>query len=226
MGFVTSGGFESVPKLLFFKRVGLLAAGLGLWVALAVNFGVGGPGMERQLRSPATIAIPQISSQFYPQLRAVLRVRPEACRTGRFLSEFQEQSCRDFDTALWIRVAIGLFPVALALGVFLIGLDSLALIYRRMKKRVDRAQALTHGRVESPAEARTDFFSWFYCFRVVAVELPHQGHAKVYLPAEAPMPLPGQTLALFDGGRIFGRRRLVGTLYAPHLAVIAGLRQR
>jgi hypothetical protein len=40
------------------------------------------------------------------------------------------------------------------------------------------------------------------------------------MPLGAPVPLPGQTLAVFDGGK----KRHVGVLYAPHLAVVSGSR--
>jgi hypothetical protein len=106
----------------------------------------------------------------------------------------------------------------------MVALDLLAGFYRRSRKKVDSGQAAFKGTVTQPPEAPNDFFGWFFCLRAISLQLPNKKQVKVYQPLEAPLPLPGQEFAVYDGGSHFGQKRHLGQLYAPHLAIVSGSR--
>lgn len=150
---------------------------------------------------------------------------PGVCMPGATPpSEFQTTQCELFRARLLVEGAVASIPLALVLIAWMIALDLLKSFYRRCRKTVEKGQALYSGTVTKPPEAPNDWFGRLFCLRRIAIELPTRAQTTVYMPLDAPIPLPGETLAVFDGGKAFGAKRQVAILYAPHLAIVGGSR--
>jgi hypothetical protein len=176
-------------------------------------------------RAPSA-SVPPVAMAFqtYTKLLYDSTHVPEVCWNGDTVSSHQENQCKDFWAALATRALLAAGPIAVAVIFLMVGLDQLKGFYRKSRKKVEKAQALFAGTVTDPPEAPNDAFGWFYCLRAVSLELKNKTQMKVYLPIDAPDPMPGQTFAVFDGGKAFGAKRHIGVLYAPHLAVVSGVR--
>jgi len=149
---------------------------------------------------------------------------PTACWGDNAVNDFQRSQCADFYNRLTTSTILALIPSAAALIFLLLALDKLNGFYRRSRKTIDKGKALFAGMVTEPAEAPNDLFGRTFCLRAISVQLSNKQQMSVYLPLNAPVPLPGQTLAVFEGGKFFGAKRYIATLYAPHLAVVSGSR--
>lgn len=148
---------------------------------------------------------------------------PMHCWTGKSVNQLQVQQCSD----TWKKVAIagGLtsIPVVASFLFFIIALDSLEGVYRRARKKIKEGKALFKGRV-TESKPKHDLFSWVYGFQPVLTVLTQGQEVRVYVPQYGVEPRPGDSLAIFDGGKILGENRYLGLLYAPHVAVILGAR--
>jgi hypothetical protein len=149
---------------------------------------------------------------------------PEVCWGDNAVNGFQKKQCNEFWNRLALGAALGLMPFGLVGLLYYLAMDSFFTIYRRGRKRVDSAQALASGTVTNPAGAPGDFFSRFYCFRTVGVQFKDGKQIKVYIPLDTPMPSPGSKLAVFKAITVMGELRHFAVVYAPHVAVVSGVR--
>jgi hypothetical protein len=149
---------------------------------------------------------------------------PSICWGDNAVNDFQRSQCVDFHDRLITGTLIALIPTGVALLFLFLAVEQLSGFYRRSRKTIDKGKALFAGVVTNPAEAPNDFFGRTFCMRAISVQLSNKKQMNVYLPLTAPVPLPGQTLAVFDGGKVLGAKRYIATLYAPHLAVVSGSR--
>jgi hypothetical protein len=216
--------FESPPRRSFFLK--LFIPGIPIILAGAITVGHVGSNPDLWPRGPATEsgAVPEKgSARFYQALGYEWAHVPEIC-FGRVDSEFQKGRCEDTWLHLAKETGVGLLPIGAFLAFALFALDSLALTYRRIRKRIGKSQYLIKATVTKPARARADLYSWFYCFHCISVELQDGSQLRVYLSPHENVPFPGDTVAVFSLGRVLGRKRYIATLYAPHVAVFAAVR--
>jgi len=147
---------------------------------------------------------------------------PAVCLVGGTVNDFQDHQCQVYWTELLKSGGLAALPLA-GVGLFLMmGLDALGATYKRAQKKIETGTSAVGGTVTNPPDAPSDFYSWFYCFRPIMVELSTKEQVKVYMPKEAPMPSPGTKFAVFEMGKSLGEKRRIGTVYAPHVAVIRG----
>jgi hypothetical protein len=149
---------------------------------------------------------------------------PEVCWGDNAVNDFQKKQCDDFWDHLEMGAGLSLLPFAMAWLVFQMAMGSLATVYRRGRKRLDAAKPISRGTVTNPASAPGDLFSRFYCFRAISVQLAGGKQIKVYVPLDSPMPSPGLTMAIFEPISFFGEPRHFAMIYAPHVAVVSGVR--
>lgn len=147
---------------------------------------------------------------------------PEVCWSGNAVNEFQVRQCGEFWRALLSDAGIFSIPWALVVVFYLACMDSLSLLYRRARKRIEKGEALFQGVVTKPSRLPQDFFSWAYCLRPLSVQLPNGRQLRVHLPLDETEPQPGEKVAVFDGGKAFGQTRYLALIYTPHVAVVLG----
>jgi hypothetical protein len=149
---------------------------------------------------------------------------PSVCWGERAQNDFQRGQCTFFWNKLALTTAIGFTPLLALLIYLMICLDILAAFYRKVRKKIEAKAQIKIAVVADPPHAPKDIFSWFFCLRTVCVEVaPHQ-QETVYLPYSQRLPQPGQSLALYDCGKILGVPRLAAQHYAPHIVIISGKR--
>lgn len=222
--------FHYVPKRRFLFRMigpafGVFFAGYVAMGILAVDPALTGPKRAPTAilkTDPVTGPALTAGRQHLAQMTHSWFNIPEVCWGGNQVNEFQTRQCADFWERMWLGSAVAAIPFAAVALFFFLALEQIAGFYRRQNRKVVEGQAILAGTVTDPPEAPNDFFGWFFCLRAITVELRNRKQIRVYLPVEAPVPLPGQTLAIFDGGNVFGAQRYVAVLYAPHLAIVAG----
>ena len=210
------------PKLLL---VSMAAFGLGIpGMALVADL----PEIKLHERVPSSmpgepeLVAPEGSSA-WEKADFLFEHYPQVCREGRIHNELQRERCEK----LWLKslVVFGLasFPFILALIAWFVARDHIRFFYRATRKRILRFPPESKGRITSAALG-PDAFSWYYCLRKVWVELPEGQHREIYVPLEIPIPRAGEVFTLFDAGSFFGKKRWVGVLYAPHMAIRSGSR--
>ena len=205
--------FHDVPKLRFLARIGLPLF-LSYWVGFLI--------MGMVVENPKSLSIFQAGAAHHRKVQATLFNLPQACKSGSFTSDFQRKQCDDF----WLKFTqdgiIAAIPFAFVFALYWLAQDSLALTYRRGLKRIQEGKALFSGKVTDPAALPQDAYGWFYCFRSISVQLSDGRQLRVYTPVEAPIPRPGEILAVFDGGNMYGKSRALGVIYTPHVMVVRG----
>jgi hypothetical protein len=149
---------------------------------------------------------------------------PEVCWGDNAVNDFQKGQCDEFWNHLAMGGALCLLPFAATWLFMQISMGSLSTVYRRGRKRVDSGKVMAVGVVTSPARAPADFFSRFYCMQPISVQLQSGKQLKVYLAEDASEPSPGMTMAIFEPLSIMGEARHFAVLYAPHVAVVSGVR--
>lgn len=211
--------FHYVPKRLFLTRMAAPALGvflLGLFI------------LEGVVRSPALrpkeVRATSGANELLRHVRFDLRHPPEACVSGEQLSAFQSRQCEQYWDRLIMEGFLAALPLLLAGFYLLLFFDSLTLLYKKTRRKIENKQIAFGGKVTKPAEAPNDVFGWVYCLRTISVELKGGKQIKVYIPLDMPIPHPNQTLAIYDLGKFFGSKRYMAVVYAPHVAVISGLK--
>ena len=175
-------------------------------------------------RAPASDApISWRSEAFYQGLAREWASIPDIC-WGKPDSDFQQGRCEDIWLHLLQVTALGCLPLGVFFVLALFALDSLKLTYKRIRKKIGGAQYGIKATVTRPARVRGDLYAWFYCFHCISVELQDKTQLRVYLSPHENIPFPGDTVAIFQVGEFFGRKRYMATLYAPHVAVFAAVR--
>lgn len=150
---------------------------------------------------------------------------PEVCWSDNAVNDFQRRQCDEFWERLGMGALLSLLPFGAVWLVWASALGSFQGFYRTARKRVEAAKPVAGGVVTDPAQAPGDLFSRFYCLRPIGVQLTDGRQVKVYLPLDSPMPLPGVKMAVFEPISALGEPRHLGQVYAPHVAVVAGVRQ-
>ncbi len=191
--------FNDIPKKLFLAR--MLGPALGLFL----------------------IAFFCLGPRYYQTLGSDLSQIPHSCLLrGEVVSDFQRKQCRDYWNRLLSTGSIGALPGVLILGFYFIVFGSLSSTYLNARKKIEKGKVKLGGVVTDPAQGPQDLFSWFYCLRTVIIQLPDRKQMKVYVTMDAPLPHPGQTLAVLEAEEVFGEKRYLALLYTPHVAVIRG----
>lgn len=222
---------------------GIIALFLGLLTLGVLSSSGNPPDARRNLSSEAHVSSPtqsegghvaptSLRASVPPLQAATLHLRntwrswketPEYCQAGKAVNDFQLEKCASYRGQVVVAAAYAAIPLLVLSAFLLVVLDQFKLFYRRSDKKVRKGSALMKGVVTDPAIGSMDFFSWWFCLRPISVQLATRKQAKVYIPLDAPIPFPGQTLAVFDGGMVLGKRRYIATLYAPHLMVVQGV---
>lgn len=152
----------------------------------------------------------------------VLTHVPEVCSTGEPVNELQKEQCRDFWGNLLVAGLVAGIPFGAVMVFGWLAFDSLQFVYRRARRRIEKGKAALSARIsERPVVLASDAWGWIHCLRSIEVRV--QGQAmKVYIPEAEELPAVGQTLAIIDGGKGFGKPRFFGMVYTPHVAIVRG----
>lgn len=202
------------------------AALFGVLGFVATGFVSGTPEFRRPSRAPSGFSSPvELAQQHYASLQADLAQIPEACLNGATANDFQKHQCDEYWSALIKRVALGILPVFSILFFYLPVRGIFEKVYTRSRKAIEKGKAFSSATAVPFAGAgkASDFFCWFFCFSKQSVQLPNRSMVDVYFPQAAILPRPGQTVAVFELGRVFGRARYIGVLHTPHVAVVSGV---
>jgi len=161
----------------------------------------------------------------YAQLFRYAFQMPSRCWTGDYLNSFHRDQCLDAMERFGFALLLGLFPLFVAWFVFQIASDRVRSVYR--KGRVKKKKGLSFGvaKVLESCDLQSDAFSKYFLMRRVKVQLKNAssdliGVGDAYIPLSDTMPLPGERVLLFDAGTVFGKKRWLATLYAPHVDVM------
>lgn len=194
------------------------------------------PAFEELFRGPAaTESVPAAVEALESKTHLILRPKPDSllatarvwltlpdyCIGDNEVNELQKARCKGLWAQAFAFTGIALFPF-LVLTVFFMSLQhQVSQFFRKARKTIQGGQALSIATVTQPAEAPGDFFSWVHCLQRVSVQLASRQQQVIYLDPRTDIPQPGQTMALFDLGTMFGVKRYVGIVYYPHVAVVS-----
>ena len=175
------------------------------------------PAFEELYRGPASVQRP---GSLLATARMWLTL-PDYCIGDNEVNELQKVRCKGLWTQAFAFTGIALFPF-LILAMFLMSVqDQVGQFFKKARKTIQGGKAFSIATVTQPAEAPGDFFSWVHCLQRVSVQLSSQQQQVIYLDPRMDIPQPGQTMALFDLGTMFGVKRYVGIVYYPHVAVVS-----
>ncbi len=149
---------------------------------------------------------------------------PEVCWGDNAVNDFQRKQCGEFWEKLQYGGALACLPLLFLFVFFQIAWTKLQFIYRRAQKQISEGKVVNKGVVTDPAKAPSDIFSMTYCLEPIAVQLKDKKQVVVYCDPSDTLPKPGQEVVYFEGVRSFGQKRHFAILYAPHLAVVSGVR--
>lgn len=212
--------FDEVPLRLFVMRsvvpLGMLGVCLFFLVGVldesAILQGLEGP----EAILPFWEAAPRVYHDFMTHINSL----PSFCVYGDIESEFHKNQCDRYWGDLIKSGLLGSIPLV-GLGlVFAILVDQLKGFYRKLKKTITAKGPQLKGTVTDPPVGPRDAFSSFYCLVPVMIQLADGKQVKVYVSSRVVPPLPGETLAAFDLGYYFGRKRFVALVHSPHIAVL------
>jgi len=214
--------FHDIPKKIFLSR--MVQPCLGLLFFLIMLVGVVANSSDFQEGSRPTAVAPFWIAAFrhYGQVFSNLSQMPGVCWSGNTVNDFQAHQCETYWTSLSKSGVLALSPFLVVAMLLYVSLENLTSLYKRTQKKAEKGNAAFGGTVTHPAQGPPDVFSWFYCFRPIMIELPNKAQVKVYVPLEVPVPNPGEILAVFEGTVVFGEKRHLAMLYAPHVAVVRG----
>lgn len=148
---------------------------------------------------------------------------PEPCSDpSRAQNDFQRIQCGEF----WDRLSelgwVAAIPFLFAGGFLFLALDGVRQRFQKARRKINQGKSTGLGIVTEPAEASPDRVSWWYGVQPITVQIADGRQVVAYLPPEAPVPPPGEKVALYDWGKIGGQKRFFAVLYAPHVAVLQG----
>jgi hypothetical protein len=219
---VATTPFDDVPKSTFVTRLIWPSAILFFVLVMLVGVVVNSPLFEEHTVPTTLLPFWQAAFQHYRNLVVCFSQIPSVCWAGNAVNEFQKHQCTDYWEQLAKAALLAISPLVLT-GLFLaMGIEKLGSHYKKAQKKVEKGKVFAKAVVTHPAEAPQDVFSWLYCFRPITAQLANRTQITVYLALEAPCPLPGETLVVFEMGAVFGEKRYVGMVYTPHIAVVRG----
>ncbi len=207
--------------------IALAASGLYLTTAEGQSF-VHGPSRAPtaivEVRYPVFGWVLQAARQNFEHFVHYARHIPEVCWEGNQVNEFQVRQCQDF----WYRLsASGVFvmgPLLLGLLVLLGLRSSVGGFYFQARRKVAARRALYSGTVVDTKQlnlkSSRDFFAYLYGLTPVVVQLKNRDLKRVYLGPDSTAPEPGQTLAVFQGGRVWGADRPVAIAFNPQVVTV------
>jgi hypothetical protein len=215
--------FHDVPRRIFFRRIALPGAGLLVFLLMCVGIVANSPAFQEPNKGPSSV-VPfwEASWMHYQIVGASLGKIPQVCWSGNAVNDFQKSQCEEFWSNFLKLAGLAVAPFAFVWLFVFFGIDRISKTYQKAQKKAEKGKAVFGGVVTNPPDAPADLFSWFYCFRTVTVQLSDKTQVTVYAALETPAPLPGETLVAFDVGTVFGERRHVAMLYAPHVAIVRG----
>ncbi len=147
-----------------------------------------------------------------------------ACEKGRALNEFQSRQCADYWSALQVGTVLAFLPFFMLILTSLWGRSTLTNVYQRAGEVFVPTRMIGRGVVTSPALAAIDFFGFLFCMKRIQVELSTGQQTQVYFEHLAITPSPGQTLLLYGPVQEFGKPRIYGSVYAPQVSIVPGIR--
>lgn len=148
---------------------------------------------------------------------------PEPCADeGRAVNAFQKAQCGEFWDRLSLIGWVSSIPFLLAGGFLFLSWDGVRQRYRRARNRIQKGRSTGLGVVTDPPEGAPDRESWWYGLQPITVQVADGKQIVAYLPPEAPVPPPGEKVALYEWGKVAGKARFFAVLYAPHVAVLQG----
>ncbi|MBI2712354.1 MAG: hypothetical protein HYX41_05790 [Bdellovibrio sp.] len=219
---VLNSPFRELPKVLFLTRLAIPSVIVFLvgflFVGVAAN-----SGYFQESGGPAVVpSYLDASVNVYSNTLKRLKNLPDYCLFTEKANDFQQSQCAQFWSDMANTGLLATLPVVLVVLALLLNLEVLKGFYSRMTRSVEKGKAAFSGKVTTPPEAPADLFSWYFCLQPVMVELSNHSQMTVYLPLSRATPLPGETLAIFDGGEHFGKKRFAAVVYSPHIAVVKG----
>ncbi len=168
----------------------------------------------------APVVVVSPDAGHFERTQAFFQSFPQVCLKGTEVNDLQRERCQGLWSKAWIMAGVASLPFLaffLMLGGFL---QYAGAFYGRVRRQVRQGQPTFSGRVSRREGLDRGLFGYFLGMNRVAVEAVGQRkQVWVYLPESEPLPLPGQTLSVFDAGKAWGKSRFFGVLYAPHLAV-------
>ena len=214
--------FRDIPAIEFILKMAAPAVGIGIlgfmFMGVAANSGF--------IDAPkGPVAVPsffEASLNVYRSTGEILSARPPGCVLGDTVSDFQRSQCSQFWSSLLQTGGLAAVPFIFSLFFILFNLSNFKGLYEATTRSVEKGKAGFGGKVTAPAEAPGDLFSWYYCLQPVAVQLSNQAQITVYMSSTHPIPLPGETLAVYESGDHFGKKSYLAVVYAPHIAVVKG----
>lgn len=214
--------FDEVPKNQFITR--MIGPSIGIWIIgwLCVGLIANSPSFQEAKGPAAVLPMWEASAQHYHTLFKAFSEAPSVCWSGSEVNDFQKTQCNRFWEIFFKFGALGLLPFG-GVGLFYyIGLETIAGTFRKVRKKIKTGKVALSGVVTQPPDAPSDTFSWLYCVKPITVQLANKTQMTVYISLDAPDVRPGQTMVLFEAGKILGEKRYLAMLYAPHVAVIKG----
>lgn len=219
---VVNSPYRDLPRGKFLKHLALPCFMFLFIGFLGVGVAANSPYFQEASGPSAVPTFWEAAGNVYKVTASRIGNLPSFCVFGEKSNDFQQTQCDRFWEDLLRTGALALAPFLLMGLVAFLNLEILSGFYLRMAKKVEKEKATLGGKVTQPPEAPEDFFSWYYCLQPVTVELANKNQIKVYLSSMRPVPIAGETLALFDAGTHMGQKRFVGVVYAPHIAVVRG----
>jgi len=225
--------FDHMPRGLFKARQLLLCAAIFLVLFLTIGVITGNPVFINDLGGGAvknvSFSVLEMSLRFYFRLVYTLYNIPQECYSNLKGRHFK--LCEEFWFLLSVRVGMALIPFFVSALIYQFATFNMKRIYRRARQRAKNGTAdaagkivLDKSQVTHPEANRRDFFCWYFAMQTATIELPDKKRISVYISADLPDEdlKPGITLVAYDIGYIFGKKRWIAVVYAPHVAVIRG----
>ncbi|NDD92469.1 hypothetical protein EBZ37_10330 [bacterium] len=148
---------------------------------------------------------------------------PEPCLSdSRALNNFQREQCSKFWDRLQDLGWIASIPFVIAFGFLLFAWDGVRQRFLKARKKISQGKATGLAIVTDPPEAPADRLSWWFGVQPITVQVADGKQVIAYLAPESPIPPPGEKVALYEWGKIWGQKRFFAILYAPHVAVLHG----
>lgn len=144
---------------------------------------------------------------------------PAACLSGEG-SQFQRQQCERYWFGLGEAGLLAFLPLLITIIFYGLMFNSAGRLFARIRKVIKDAKPAASGKVTHPALLPNDLFARFFGLQRLSVQLSNQKQVAVYVPNDGHFPRPGEVLLVYDVGSVFLKKRWVGVLYAPHVAVI------
>ncbi|MBU6375432.1 MAG: hypothetical protein KGQ59_05510 [Bdellovibrionales bacterium] len=212
-----------------FASLAILAYFIGFVVmGVVASFGAIQKSAARQIPiSPAPTALEgstlQLAQRTHVLVWHYLTHVPDPCLSdARAKNDFQRDQCKSFWDRLQDLGWVAAIPFLFAGGFIFFAWDGVRQRFQSARKKISKGKATGLAIVADPPEAAPDRVGWWYGVQPITVQVADGKQVIAYLAPEAPIPPPGEKVALYDWGKIGGQQRFFAVLYAPHVAVLQG----